>query len=199
MEDLPDDWMDVQPNVIYQTVNGLLVSFAYEQIKLGVKYDQNGKHLKAIEKGKIPPRGGIGLVVSQEEGYVMTQLVLQNHPVWHDLTEILESLDGDSLVKEHLDECNYKVCGYWDDRDRYYEEVALPNDLVSELVGSSVEVNHRKRFLKLRFVLTAGAGLQTSDFQKIGELLLVYNESLEFIDENWHLEIESPLLKVIQG
>lgn len=68
MEALPDDWIQIQPDVVYQTINGLLVSFASQQIKLGVKYDQNGKHLKAIEKGTIPPRGGIGLVVSQEEG-----------------------------------------------------------------------------------------------------------------------------------
>ncbi|MEB3294389.1 MAG: hypothetical protein VKJ24_14615, partial [Synechococcales bacterium] len=76
MEVLPDDWIDVQPDVIYQTVSGLLVSFANEQVKLGVKYDQNGKHLKAIEKGRIPPRGGIGLVVSQEEGYDLKSKVL---------------------------------------------------------------------------------------------------------------------------
>lgn len=76
MEALPEDSIDVQPDVIYQTVSGLLASFASEQIKLGVKYDQNGKHLKAIEKGKIPPRGGVGLVLSQEEGYDLKSKVL---------------------------------------------------------------------------------------------------------------------------
>jgi hypothetical protein len=125
----------------------------------------------------------------------MTQLVLQNHPVWRDLTEILERLDGDSLVREHLEECGYKICGYWDDQDQYYEEVALPNGIVAELVGSSVGVNNQERFLKLRFVLAVPAELQASSLQKIGELLLVYDENLEFVDENWHLEIESPLLK----
>jgi hypothetical protein len=129
----------------------------------------------------------------------MTQLALQNHPVWRDLTEILERLDGDSLVKEHFEACDYKICGYWDDQDQYYEEVALPNGVVAELVGSSVGVNYRERFLKLKFVLMARAELQASSLQKIGELLLVYNENLDFIDENWHLEIESPLLKVVRS
>jgi hypothetical protein len=76
MEALPDDWIDVQADVIYQTVKGLLVSFASEQIKLGTKYDQNGKHLKAIAKGNVSPRGGIGLVVSQEERYDLKSKVL---------------------------------------------------------------------------------------------------------------------------
>ncbi|MCY7321046.1 MAG: hypothetical protein LH660_04410 [Phormidesmis sp. CAN_BIN36] len=76
MEVLPDDWVNVQPGVVYQTVSGLLVSFANQQIKLGIKYDQNGKRLKAIEKGKIPPRGGVGLVLSQEEGYDLKSKVL---------------------------------------------------------------------------------------------------------------------------
>jgi hypothetical protein len=76
MEALPEDWGDIAPDIIYQTVNGLLVSFANEQIKLGVKYDQNGKHLKAIEKGKVSSRGGIGLVLSQEKGYDLKSKIL---------------------------------------------------------------------------------------------------------------------------
>jgi len=76
MEALPENWIEVQPDIVYQTVNGLLVSFANTQIKLGLKYDQNNKHLKAIEKGKIPPRGGMGLVVSQEEEYDLKSKVL---------------------------------------------------------------------------------------------------------------------------
>jgi hypothetical protein len=76
MEVLPDNWLDVQPDVVYQAVSGLLVSFADEQLKLGVKYDQHGKHLKAIAKGRVPPRGGVGLVVSQEEGYDLKSKVL---------------------------------------------------------------------------------------------------------------------------
>lgn len=54
MEALPHNWSDVQSDTVYQTTNGLLVSFATEQIKMGIKYDQKGKHLKAIEKGEVP-------------------------------------------------------------------------------------------------------------------------------------------------
>lgn len=126
----------------------------------------------------------------------MIQLALENHPVWRDLTEVIESLDSDMLVREHLEECDYKICGYWDEQDRYYEEIVLPKNLAAEWVSSSVEVTHQERFLKLKFVLTATAD---STAQKIGELLLVYNEHLKFIDENWFLEIESPGLRVVQG
>jgi hypothetical protein len=76
MEALPNDWSDIQPDTVYQTTDSLLVSFANEQIKLGVKYDQKGKHLKAIEKGEVPARGNIGLVASQEEGYDLKSKVL---------------------------------------------------------------------------------------------------------------------------
>jgi hypothetical protein len=126
----------------------------------------------------------------------MIQLALENHPVWRDLTEVLESLDSDVLVREHLEECDYKISGYWDEQDRYYEEIVLPKNLVAEWVSSSIEVTHQERFLKLKFLLTATAD---STAQKIGELLLVYNEHLKFIDENWFLEIESPGLEVVQG
>ncbi|NEU81977.1 MULTISPECIES: hypothetical protein [Nostoc] len=76
MEALPDNWADIQPDTVYLSISGLLVSFASEQIKLGLKYDQKGKHLKAIEKGLVPPRGNVGLVTSQESGYDLKSKIL---------------------------------------------------------------------------------------------------------------------------
>ncbi|WP_310424511.1 hypothetical protein [Chamaesiphon sp. VAR_48_metabat_135_sub] len=76
MDALPNNWSDVQSDTIYQSTAGLLVSFADEQINLGSRYDQNDKHLKAIEKGEVSPRGSIGLVPSQEYGYDLKTKVL---------------------------------------------------------------------------------------------------------------------------
>jgi hypothetical protein len=76
MDALPNNWSDVQSDTIYQSTSGVLVSFADEQINLGSRYDQNGKHLKAIEKGEVSPRGSIGLVPSQEDGYDLKTKVL---------------------------------------------------------------------------------------------------------------------------
>lgn len=76
MEALPDNWPDIQPDMIYQTTDGLMISFASEQVKLGIRYDNKGKHLKAIEKGEVSARGNIGLVPSQEEDYDLKSKVL---------------------------------------------------------------------------------------------------------------------------
>ncbi|MFN6539197.1 MAG: hypothetical protein RM021_022995 [Nostoc sp. EkiNYC01] len=76
MEALPDNWADIQPATVYLSITGLPVSFGSEQIKLGLKYDQKGKHLKAIEKGLVSPRGNVGLVASQESGYDLKSKVL---------------------------------------------------------------------------------------------------------------------------
>lgn len=76
MEPLPNSWEDIQPDTIYQATNGLLVSFSQAQIQLGIKYDQNNKHLKAIEKGIVAPRGNIGLVPSEIEDYALKSKVL---------------------------------------------------------------------------------------------------------------------------
>ncbi len=76
MESLPNGWADIQPDTIYQATNGLLVSFSQAQIQLGIKYDQNNKHLKAIEKGIVAPRGNIGLVPSEVEDYELKSKVL---------------------------------------------------------------------------------------------------------------------------
>ncbi len=41
-----------------------------------MRYDQKGKHLKAIEKGEVTPRGNVGLVPSQEQAYDLKSKVL---------------------------------------------------------------------------------------------------------------------------
>lgn len=130
----------------------------------------------------------------------MTRLELKNHQVWWNLTEILENLEPDALVREHLYLCDYKVCGYWDEQDEYYEEITLPRTIEAELVSSSIGVTQKERFLKLKFVLKASAveaiAQPNNNVQNIGELVLVYDENLEFVDENWLLDIDSSLLEV---
>jgi hypothetical protein len=128
----------------------------------------------------------------------MTRLELKNHQIWRDLTEILESLNANILIQEHLAQCEYQVCGYWDEQDEYYETITLPRTLEAELISSSIGVTHKERFFQLKFSLTADAvdhtKIASSKAQKLGELVLVYDENLEFIDENWLLDVDSPLL-----
>ncbi len=111
---------------------------------------------------------------------------------------LFKFIDANTLVQEHLEQCEYQVCGYWDDQDEYYETIILPRTLQAELVSSSIGVTHKERFLQLKFLLMADAGDNTktisSKAQKLGELVLVYNENLEFLHENWLLDVDSPLL-----
>lgn len=117
----------------------------------------------------------------------MTTLKLKNHQIWQDLTEILENLDPNSLVQKHLEQCCYTINGYWDEQDKYYESITLPHPIEAKLVSSFVGVTQDNRFLKLKFSLMNFP-------ENIGELVLIYNENLEFVDENWLLDIDSPLL-----
>jgi hypothetical protein len=67
-------------------------------------------------------------------------------------------------------------------------------------ISSSIGVTHKERFLKLKFFLITSAVGSThranNNAQKPGELVLVYNENLEFIDENWLLDIDSSMLEI---
>ncbi|MFO0097681.1 MAG: hypothetical protein ACK52E_06385 [Aphanizomenon sp.] len=117
----------------------------------------------------------------------MTTLKLKNHQIWQDLTEILENLDPNSLVQKHLEQCCYTINGYWDKQDKYYESITLPHPIEAKLISSFVGVTQDNRFLKLKFSLMNFP-------ENIGELVLIYNENLELIDENWLLDIDSPLL-----
>jgi hypothetical protein len=73
----------------------------------------------------------------------MTILQLKNYPLWRYLTEILENFDAHRLLQEHLELCDYKVCGYWDEQDKYYEIITLPRIFETELVS---QLCHRNFF-----------------------------------------------------
>jgi hypothetical protein len=124
----------------------------------------------------------------------MTKLELKTHQVWQDLTEVLENLQANNLATEHLELCSYTICGYWDEQDKFHEEIILPHALSAELVSSSLGMTGRNRWIKLKFILN----FERIDFetvstykreQKIGELDLIYDENMEFIDENWRIDI----------
>ncbi|MUG98879.1 hypothetical protein F7734_43945 [Scytonema sp. UIC 10036] len=115
------------------------------------------------------------------------------------MTKILETIDSNALVREHLNACNYTVCGYWDEEDTYYEEIILPHNLELELSSSSIGFTDKERFLKLKFILNAPVDASNNlshKLQKIGEIVLIFNESLEFLDEHWVLDVHSPLLEL---
>lgn len=121
-------------------------------------------------------------------------LELKNHPVWQDLTEILENIDANKLVTEHLELCDYKISGYWDENDEFYEEVLLPRSLTAKLISSSIGMTGRKRWIQMKFFLEVNqinfeVQYIANNSLKIGELILIYDENLEFIDENWQINI----------
>ncbi|HLO50043.1 MAG TPA: hypothetical protein VK211_16620 [Kamptonema sp.] len=125
----------------------------------------------------------------------MTKIQLKTHPVWQDLTEVLENLNTNSLVTEHLELCDYKICGYWDEQDTFYEEIILPRSLSAELVSSSIGVTGEKRWIQIKFVLKAELLVAEDSTDRnythnLGELTIIYDENLQFVDENWQINMD---------
>ncbi|WP_310481498.1 hypothetical protein [Chamaesiphon sp. VAR_48_metabat_403] len=118
----------------------------------------------------------------------MSKIELRTNPVWQDLTNILETIDSEALIKEHLELCEYKVCGYWDERDIYHEEINLPRTLQAALASGYVGLANVDRFLQLKYYLKIADLSERS--RKIGEVVLIYDENLDFIDENWAIDID---------
>jgi hypothetical protein len=118
----------------------------------------------------------------------MRKIELKTNPVWQDLTNILETIDSEALIKEHLEMCEYKVCGYWDDRDIYHDEINLPLTVQADLASGYIGLAHTDRFLQLKFSLKRDDVPERS--QKIGEVVLIYDENLDFIDENWLFDVD---------
>jgi hypothetical protein len=73
---LPDHWQDIQAEIVYTSIEPRLIAFSANQIQMGGLYDSAGKHLKAINKGIVPPNGNIGLVPSELPDYDLKSKIL---------------------------------------------------------------------------------------------------------------------------
>jgi hypothetical protein len=127
------------------------------------------------------------------------KLELKNHQVWQDISEILDKIDVNALVAEHLEACDYKIWGYWDENDQFYEEIILPRSILSKLVSSFIGISDSQRWIKLNFVLQAdniNSGNQAHDIldRNIGSLTLVYDDQFQFVDEIWEVNTNSSLV-----
>ena len=72
-------------------------------------------------------------------------ITLNNHPVWQNLSEVINGLDANALVLEHLALCDYQISGYWDESDRFYENIILPRPLSPQLISRVVGWVKRQR------------------------------------------------------
>jgi hypothetical protein len=143
---------------------------------------------------------------------MISMTILKNHPVWDNLSEVVKGIDSNALVLEHLALCDYQISGYWDESDRFYENITLPRPLSPQLISSGVIFTGDKRRIQLKFTLnleTANPPILETAMNNppivletdtspisIAELMLVYDENLEFVDENWQIDLNSEFIKV---
>jgi hypothetical protein len=76
ISELPNRWQEIQADETYCSADDRLVSFSPTQVQLGILYDTLGKHLRAINKGIVPPQGNSGLVPSEELDYDLKSKIL---------------------------------------------------------------------------------------------------------------------------
>lgn len=127
------------------------------------------------------------------------KLELKSHQVWQDISEILDNIDVNALVAEHLEACDYKICGYWNENDQFYEEIILLRSLLSKLASSSIGITDNQGWIKLNFVLQAdniNSENQFNDFleKNISSLTLIYDDQFQFVDEVWKINNNSSLV-----
>jgi hypothetical protein len=114
-----------------------------------------------------------------------------SHPIDPMSALLPEWLAPLAIATHHLEACSAQINGYWDDADQFHETIRFHPNPFLELVSSSLGVtsNHNggNPWINLRYALKI-AGVD----QPIGELVLVLNDNLEVIDENWLIDVHSP-------
>lgn len=120
---------------------------------------------------------------------------LKAHPIWQNLSQALAQIDPNQIAQQHLQDCQFEIHGYWDDADQFFETVRFKQLPVPQLISSSLGVTPNQsgdsHWLQLRYTLTV------PPTATVGELLLILDDSLEVIDENWLIDIQSPYVVTI--
>lgn len=118
---------------------------------------------------------------------------LKAHPIWNDVSQALAQVDSISIAEQHLKDCDYRIEGYWDEKDQFYELVQFFHRPRLRLLSCSFGVTEgQSNRLWLRFVLEVETA--TADFEEVGELTLLLNDELKVMDENWAVDVKSPFV-----
>lgn len=121
---------------------------------------------------------------------------LKAHPIWQDLTQALSQINPQHLANQHIQDCQAQIHGYWDENDQFYETVRfkqLPHpQLISSSLGVTPNQSANTHWLQLRYTLTIPPSIL------VGELLLILNDNLIVIDENWVIDVHSPHVVAVE-
>ncbi|MEB3343742.1 hypothetical protein [Okeania sp.] len=126
------------------------------------------------------------------------------------MNQMLENLEKSSITSlkfialEHLQSSNFKIFGYWDENDKFYDEITLKQpldvDLANYSVGKNLPGNLEEYWIKLKFLLIPEQQI-LADSEKyfiadniVGEMTLILDENFKFIDEIWSIDIDSPFV-----
>ena len=134
----------------------------------------------------------------------MNAVTLTNYQIWDELAQLLAPIAQNHLIKKHLESCNYKIRGYWDNNN-FYEEIAFVHPICAELIARSIGTNiinnhSTSHWIKLKFLLKADLSADENNLvsddgdDEIGELTLILDANLKVIDENWLIDLESPFV-----
>lgn len=122
---------------------------------------------------------------------------LQAHPVWQNLIQALSQIDLQQVANQHLQDCQAEIHGYWDESDRFYETIQFKQRPIPHLMSSSLGVTpsqaDNSHWLQLRYALII------SPSTTVGELLLILDDNLTVIDENWLIDVQSPHVIAVVG
>src|SRR5262245_22821347 len=106
---------------------------------------------------------------------------MNDEHLWNEFAKMVTQIDTETLVRGHLEKCDYKIKGYWHESE-YYEEISFLSPICGELVSASLGITkserHQQNWIQLKFLLSIDRKTlrdrSFSDYEtRIGELTLI--------------------------
>ena len=127
--------------------------------------------------------------------------------IWDEFAKMLARINVEAIANEHIDQCGYRITGYWQENE-YYEEIRFPESVCAELVSAGIGINKSDRghqtWIQFKLSLSSekktpeDASISEND-TRIGELTLIFDSHMKFLDEKWLINIKSPFVATSKG
>ena len=134
-------------------------------------------------------------------------LKIDDEQIWNDFGKMLTQIDVDTIFTEHLEKCGYKIHGYWHENE-YYDEISFLGSIRGALTSASLGITKSEQrdqnWIQLKFSISSDTKTirdrSSGDYKtRIGEVTLIFDSRMEFLDEKWLINIKSPFVATKKG
>lgn len=117
------------------------------------------------------------------------------------IPEIEKIISAKTTGTDFLKKVDYCLTGYWLE-DHFFSQIQIPKEAEAHHEKTEITGTHSQGkiilTISLHYTLILKKGLNYNEIEELGTFKLIFDEGLDFIDENWKIYPDIPEIKYIR-